>query len=136
MPCNASNPMNLAYFLLPNISIDCARDIAAMRGISLYQLVNEQVDRLEEDLELKTRCCANAGQILGAINSGINPRHLFPADFYETLAVSAVLCQLFEDMAEEALLRMPEKDLEFINQISERLGQDYDQLVAQTILNL
>jgi hypothetical protein len=107
-----------------------------MRGISLYQLVDEQVDRLEEDLELKTRCCANAGQILGAINSGVNPRHLWPADFNDALAVSAVLCQLFEDIAEEALLRMPEHDLQFLDQISERLGQDYDQLVAETILNL
>jgi hypothetical protein len=90
----------------------------------------------KEDLEVKTRCCANAGQILGAMNSGLNPRRLWPADFYDTLAVSAVLCQLIEDMPQEALLRMPEKDVEFINQISERLGQDYDQLVAQTILNL
>jgi hypothetical protein len=57
-------------------------------------------------------------------------------DFNDTLAVSAVLCQVFEDMAEEALLRMPENDLAFINQISKRLEQDYDQLVAQTILNL
>jgi hypothetical protein len=128
--------MNLAYFLLPNISIDCARDIAAMRGVSLYQLVSEQVDRLEEDLELKTRCCATAGQILKAMNSGINARHLWPANFYDALAVSAVLCQVFEDMAEEALLRMPEQDLQFLDQISKRLGQDYDQLVAQTILNL
>jgi hypothetical protein len=71
-----SLPVNLNYYFPPNISIDCARDTSAMRGISLYQLVSEQVDRLEGDLALKTRCCAIAGQILGAMNSGINPRHL------------------------------------------------------------
>jgi hypothetical protein len=42
-----------------------------------------------------------------------------------------------QNVFSEALLRMPERDFKIpFDQISERLGQDCDQFVAGTILNM
>lgn len=50
--------------------------------------------------------------------------------------LSAFLCVTLETLAEETLVHMRSMELESVDDLSKRHGQDYDELVVQSILHL
>jgi hypothetical protein len=124
--------MNPEYFILPRNLIAAARELAASRGICIEQIVCEQIERIEHDAGFRALAVASGGRVLNALNERIDTE--WPLDLLESISAAAVVAQVLEDLAQEALLTMSEERLAAWELLSRQTGRSYDQLFISEIL--
>jgi hypothetical protein len=130
--------VNPNYLLLPNCAIAKVRAFAAERGIPVERFLEGAITRIDYDPDFKTRCEENAEQIFGDMNAGRRTDHLsvWPDDITEMLGTALVLGAKLEQECVNTLMWMSGEQLEEFDELSRRLGKDFDQLAAETILSL